>query len=57
MATKDDMALTRNFRETIRERAQRDKDFHQSLLREGLRLIRNGDFATGCAMLQNWLSF
>ncbi|HEU5409233.1 MAG TPA: hypothetical protein VFU48_15810 [Nitrospira sp.] len=46
------MALTRDFRDTIRERAQREPAFRQSLLREGLQLINSGDFATGRAVLQ-----
>jgi hypothetical protein len=41
------MALTRDFRETIRERAQREPAFRQALLREGLQLINDGDFTTG----------
>jgi hypothetical protein len=47
------MALTRDFRDTIRERAQREPAFRRSLLREGLQLINNGDFATGRAVLRN----
>ena len=47
------MALTRDFRDTIRERAQREAAFRRSLLREGLQLINNGDFATGHAVLRN----
>jgi len=50
------MALTRDFRETIRERAQREPDFRQSLLREGLQLINNGDFSTGRAILRNYIN-
>ncbi len=50
------MALTRDFRETIRERAQREPAFRQSLLREGLQLINSGDFATGRAILRNYIN-
>ncbi|MBW8748371.1 MAG: transcriptional regulator [Acidobacteria bacterium] len=50
------MALTRDFRETIRERAQREPAFRQSLLREGLQLINTGDFATGRAILRNYIN-
>jgi DNA-binding phage protein len=49
------MALTRDFRETIRERAQREPAFRQGLLREGLELIYNGDFETGRAILRNYI--
>jgi len=50
------MALTRDFRETIRERAQREPAFRQALLREGLQLIHSGDFATGRAILRNYIN-
>ena len=50
------MALTRDFRETIRERAQRDPSFRQALLQEGLQLINTGDFATGRAILRNYIN-
>jgi hypothetical protein len=49
------MALTRDFRDTIRERIQREPDFRQGLLREALRLMCNGDFATGGAILRNYI--
>jgi hypothetical protein len=50
------MALTKDFRETIRERAQREAGFRRGLLREGLELICNGDFATGRAILRNYIN-
>jgi DNA-binding phage protein len=50
------MALTRDFRDTIRERAQREPAFRQSLLLEGLQLINNGDFATGRSILRNYIN-
>jgi hypothetical protein len=50
------MALTKDFRETIRERAQSEPAFRQGLLREGLELIYNGDFATGRAILRNYIN-
>jgi DNA-binding phage protein len=50
------MALTRDFRETIRARAQREAGFRRGLLREGLELICNGDFATGRAILRNYIN-
>jgi DNA-binding phage protein len=50
------MALTRDFRETIRERAQREPAFRQALLREGLQLINDGDFATGRGILRNYIN-
>jgi DNA-binding phage protein len=50
------MALTRDFRETIRERAQREPAFRQALLREGIELMAGGDFATGRAILRNYIN-
>jgi hypothetical protein len=49
------MTLTRDFRATIRERAQREPDFRQGLLREALRLICDGDLAIGEAILHNYV--
>ena len=50
------MALTRDFRETILARAQREPAFRRGLLREGLELINNGEFAVGRAMLRNYIN-
>jgi hypothetical protein len=50
------MALTRDFRDTIRERAQREPSFRQALLREGLQLINSGDFAIGRSILRNYIN-
>ena len=51
--------MTKNFRETIRQRVQREPGFRKALLREGLELIYNGDFngdfATGRAILRNYI--
>jgi DNA-binding phage protein len=50
------MALTRDFRDTIRERAQREPAFRQAFLREALQLINGGDFATGRGILRNYIN-
>lgn len=50
------MALTKDFRETVRERASREPAFRQALLREGLGLIYNGDFSTGRGILRNYIN-
>lgn len=50
------MALTRDFRETVRERAQREPAFRQALLREALELLASGDFPTGRAILRNYIN-
>jgi hypothetical protein len=49
-------ALTKDFRNTIRDRAQREAGFRQGLLREGLELICNGDFATARTILRNYIN-
>jgi DNA-binding phage protein len=50
------MALTRDFRDTIHERTRREPAFRQNLLREGLQLMNNGDFATGRSVLRNYIT-
>lgn len=50
------MALTRDFRDTIRERAQREPAFRQALLQEALQLMTAGDFPTGRAILRNYIN-
>jgi hypothetical protein len=50
------MALTRDFRDTIRERAQADPSFRQELLREALSLCYAGDFETGRGILRNYIN-
>jgi len=42
----DNMALTRNFNETIRARVERDPKFRKELLREGIESMLAGDIAT-----------
>jgi DNA-binding phage protein len=50
------MALTHDFKETIRARAQRDSKFRQALLRESVECILNGDLATGKAVLRDYVN-
>ncbi len=47
------MALTKAFRETVYERAQRDAGFRKALLTEALNAFLNGDAATGKAVLRD----
>ena len=51
------MALTKDFRETIRERAQQESQFRKALLREAIELMLSGDEKTGRAILRNYISF
>ena len=50
------MALTHDFKATIRARAQRDADFRQALLREAVECILNGDLDTGKAVLRDYVN-
>jgi DNA-binding phage protein len=47
------MALTREFRETIRARVQRDPGFCKALLTEAVNAYLGGDEATGKAILRD----
>ena len=50
------MALTKDFRETIRERAEREPKFRQALLCEAIELMISGDEKTGRAILRNYIN-
>ena len=50
------MPLTKEFRETIRERAQREPRFRKALLREAIELMLSGDEKTGRATLRNYIN-
>ena len=47
------MALTRDFRETVAARAQRDPKFRQALFTEAINAYLAGDTQTGKAVLRN----
>ena len=50
------MALTRDFKETVRARVQRDPAFRRELLREGLETLLNGDVETGKTVLRDYIN-
>jgi len=50
------MALTRNFIETIKARADHDPDFRKELLREGVETFLSGDAETGKAILRDYIN-
>jgi DNA-binding phage protein len=50
------MPLTKDFRETILARAQRDPEFRQELLREGVECLLAGDIATGKLILRDYIN-
>ena len=50
------MALTRDFRETIRERVERDPVFREALLTEGVECVLAGEPDTGKALLRTYVT-
>lgn len=50
------MALTRDFKETIRARVERDPKFRKELLREGIECMLGGDIATAKIILRDYIN-
>src|SRR5689334_12522420 len=50
------MALTRDFKETIRARVARDPKFRKELLREGIETMLTGDIATAKTTLRDYIN-
>lgn len=50
------MALTIDFKQTIRSRARRDPAFRKALLREGIESMLSGDIATGKTVLRDYIN-
>ena len=50
------MVLTRDFKETIRERVERDPAFREALLTEGIECLLAGDMDTGKAVLRDYIN-
>jgi len=50
------MALTRDFKETIRARVRRDPGFRKALLREGIENFLSGDVETGKIILRDFIN-
>jgi DNA-binding phage protein len=50
------MALTREFKQTVRARAQRDAAFRKELLREAVENFLAGDVETGKAILRDYIN-
>lgn len=50
------MALTRDFKETIRARALRDAKFRKELLREGVECMLAGDTTTAKTILRDYIN-
>ena len=49
------MSLTRNFKETIHARIERDPAFREELLKEGIECLLSGDVDTGKAVLRVYI--
>ena len=50
------MALTRDFKQTIQARVQRDPAFRRELLREGVETMLHGDVETGKTALRDYIN-
>ena len=50
------MALTRDFTETVRDRAQSDPTFRAALLSEAIELLLSGDVETGRTLLRDYIN-
>jgi len=50
------MPLTRDFKETVRARAQHDPAFRRELLREAVEAFITGDLETGKAILRDYIN-
>ena len=50
------MALTKEFKETVKARADRDPAFRQALLTEAAEQLLSGDLETGKAVLRDYIN-
>ena len=50
------MALTRDFKETIKDRAKRDPAFREELFKQGVECLLNGDVDTGKSVLRDYIN-
>jgi hypothetical protein len=48
--------LTKDFRESIRDRAQRDPYFRRALLSEAVEALLSGDVETGQGLMRNYIN-
>ena len=55
-AAKGTMALTRDFKETVQARAERDPAFREALLQKGVECLLAGDVDTGKAILRTTIN-
>ena len=50
------MVLTKDFKDTIQARTQRDPAFREALLQEGVECLLAGDVKTGKAVLRDYIN-
>jgi len=50
------MALTRDFKESVRARAQRDSSFRLALIEEAVEKLIDGDLDSGRSILSNYIN-
>lgn len=50
------MALTRDFKETIKARADRDSEFRKALVGEAIECLLSNDLETGKALLRDYIN-
>lgn len=50
------MPLTRDFKQTVRERVRRDPKFGEELLKEGVECLLAGEMETGKAILRDYIN-
>jgi hypothetical protein len=50
------MVLTRDFKDTIKDRVARDPAFREELLKEGIECLLTGDVDTGKAVLRDFIN-
>ena len=50
------MVLTRDFKDTIKDRVTRDPAFREELLKEGIECLLTGDVDTGKAVLRDFIN-
>jgi hypothetical protein len=50
------MVLTRDFKQTIQARVERDPAFREELLKEGVECLLSGDVDTGKAVLRDYIN-
>jgi DNA-binding phage protein len=50
------MPLTREFKETVKARAERDPAFRAALLKEAVELLLDGDLDTGKSVLRDYIN-